>query len=91
MLTGLLMTKLGAPFETPGSWDDWTTYAFTTDPAYGDAGYPSGYTKLWGPTWQHFDNLDHIRPSTGNPNIDAVGAWNLPGRAFPGPAADPVP
>lgn len=32
------------------------------------------------------DNLDHIRPATGA--WDAPSAWNLPGREFPGPAAE---
>ena len=35
----------------PGSWEP--TYSFTTDPAYGDATYPAGYTDLWGPEMQH--------------------------------------
>jgi hypothetical protein len=64
---------------------------YTTDPAYGDGNYVGHYTDLWSPTWQHFDNLDHIRPDTGVPAINRVGVWNLPGRDFPGPAADPVP
>jgi hypothetical protein len=38
--------------------------------------------------WQHFDNLDHIRPTTGVPTWDAPGQWNLPGREFPGPSAE---
>ncbi len=64
---------------------------YTTDPAYGDGNYVGHYTDLWSPTWQHFDNLDHIRPDTGVPAVNRVGVWNLPGRDFPGPAADPVP
>lgn len=184
----MIFTQLGAPFATPGSWDGWTTYAFTTDPAYGDSSYPGGYRDLWSPTvsvthppvpallrrlepaassttllagpeeerargysiiwslafadrlafacktrctavrvscgrenamtptpglhdparcraicvfcpvltscavyapqWQHMDNLDHIRPDTGVPQMNSVGAWNLPGRAFPGPSAE---
>ena len=36
-------------------------------------------------TWMQ-DNLDHIRPATGA--WDAPSAWNLPGREFPGPAAE---
>jgi hypothetical protein len=67
------------------------TDTFTEDPAYGDSSYPGGYTKLWSPTWQHFDNLDHIRPDIGVPTWNVVSQWNLPGREFPGPAADPVP
>ncbi|EKX51023.1 hypothetical protein GUITHDRAFT_103610 [Guillardia theta CCMP2712] len=77
-----------APFETPGSWDDNVTYNFTTDPAYGDSSYPMGFNELWSPTWQHLDNLDHIRPSMGMQNWDNVSAWNLPGRSFPGPGLD---
>eukprot|EP00960_Hanusia_phi_P029157 747803-Hanusia_phi.AAC.4 len=42
----------------------------------------------WSPAWQHMDNLDHVRPSMGVPSWDAPSQWNLPGRAFPGPAAD---
>eukprot|EP00281_Chroomonas_sp_CCMP1168_P025066 CAMPEP_0206230722 /NCGR_PEP_ID=MMETSP0047_2-20121206/10427_1 /ASSEMBLY_ACC=CAM_ASM_000192 /TAXON_ID=195065 /ORGANISM="Chroomonas mesostigmatica_cf, Strain CCMP1168" /LENGTH=95 /DNA_ID=CAMNT_0053654197 /DNA_START=62 /DNA_END=349 /DNA_ORIENTATION=- len=94
------MLAMPAWAETPGSWDDWTTYSFTTPEApntmtfpsgytsaYGLSDYPKEYTSMWSPTWQHFDNLDHIRPTTGVPAMDAVGKWNLPGRAFPGPAA----
>ena len=50
----------------------------------------AGYNALWDDNWKHLDNLDHVRPSLGLPNHDAVGAWNLPGRDFPGPAADPI-
>ncbi|EKX51780.1 hypothetical protein GUITHDRAFT_150806, partial [Guillardia theta CCMP2712] len=90
ILQSLLFTKLGAPFETPsgGAWDDQITYNFTTDPEYTDNGYVKHYTDLWSPAWQHMDNLDHIRPSMGVPSWDAPSQWNLPGRAFPGPAAD---
>ena len=42
----------------------------------------------WGGTWQHFDNLDHVRPTTGVPTWDAPSKWNLPGREFPGPSAE---
>jgi len=80
------MTKLGAPFETPGSWDDWTTYAFSGAPEYGDASYPTTYTNLWGDGWKHMDNLDHVRPGNG-PWMEP-SAWLLSGREFPGPAAE---
>jgi hypothetical protein len=63
---------------------------FTNDPAYGDGTYVAGYNALWDDNWRHMDNLDHIRPTLGLPNHDAVGAWNLPGRDFPGPAAEPI-
>mmetsp|Transcript_4287 Transcript_4287/g.8284 ORF Transcript_4287/g.8284 Transcript_4287/m.8284 type:complete len:93 (+) Transcript_4287:50-328(+) len=91
ILQSLLFSKLGPPFETPGSWDDWTTYSFTTDPAYGDGSSPCHYTDEWNSVWQHFDNLDHVRPTTGVPTWDAPSQWRLPGRSFPGPAADPIP
>jgi hypothetical protein len=92
IISSLLLTKLSF-YDTPsgGAWDDNITYTYTTDPAYGDGNYVGHYTDLWSPTWQHFDNLDHIRPDTGVPAINRVGVWNLPGRDFPGPAADPVP
>jgi len=45
-------------------------------------------TSRWSPTWQHMDNLDHIRPETGVPGITGTSAWSLPGRGFPGPAAE---
>jgi hypothetical protein len=50
ILQALLTTKLDAPFATPGSWDGWTTYAFSNDPEYGDSSYPMGYRDLWGST-----------------------------------------
>uniref|UniRef100_A0A7S0N8B8 Uncharacterized protein n=1 Tax=Cryptomonas curvata TaxID=233186 RepID=A0A7S0N8B8_9CRYP len=65
-------------------------YIFTNDPSYGDGSYVAGYNALWGDEWKHMDNLDHIRPSLGLPNHDTVSAWHLPGRDFPGPAADPI-
>lgn len=60
ILQALMFTKLAAPFETPGSWDDNITYQFTADPAYGDSSYPSGYRTLWSPTVS-FVNRDHHR------------------------------
>jgi len=92
ILQSLLFTKLGPPFETPsgGAWDDNITYNFTSDPEYGDGGYVHHYRDLWGGVWQHFDNLDHVRPTTGVATWDAPSKWNLPGRAFPGPCADPT-
>ena len=44
--------------------------------------------RSWGSTWQHFDNLDHVRPTTGVATWDAPSKWNLPGREFPGPCAE---
>mmetsp|Transcript_23293 Transcript_23293/g.36451 ORF Transcript_23293/g.36451 Transcript_23293/m.36451 type:complete len:83 (-) Transcript_23293:180-428(-) len=80
---------LGPPFETPsgGAWDGNITYMYTPDPEYGDSNYPLKYTELWNNKWRHFDNLDHVRPNTGVPTWNMAGAWELPGRTFPGPAA----
>jgi hypothetical protein len=50
ILQSLMLTKLAAPFPTPGSWDDNITYVFTSDPAYGDSSYPNGYRDLWNST-----------------------------------------
>eukprot|EP00286_Rhodomonas_abbreviata_P000320 CAMPEP_0181290630 /NCGR_PEP_ID=MMETSP1101-20121128/1517_1 /TAXON_ID=46948 /ORGANISM="Rhodomonas abbreviata, Strain Caron Lab Isolate" /LENGTH=95 /DNA_ID=CAMNT_0023394929 /DNA_START=196 /DNA_END=483 /DNA_ORIENTATION=+ len=69
-----------APLQTPGAWDDWTSYNFTNDAAYGDSSYPLGYAELWDDRAWHIDNMSHIRPDTGIPSMNAIGAWTLPGR-----------
>jgi len=69
ILQALLTTKLDAPFATPGSWDGWTTYAFSTDPEYGDSSYPMGYRDLWGSTVRTPSSQSHscsaVRCRTG--------------------------
>ena len=48
IFTGLMMTKLGAPFEDSRDMMGASpSYQFTADPSYGDSDYPNGYTAMY--------------------------------------------